>query len=74
MDKQQAQSSAVAEAMAAVHDAMVPITVQGKPLDDHDLRLLIRIKSSCVSDGDLLPLPLPLPLPALHSQLSPVQQ
>ena len=38
--------------MAAVHDAMEPISVQGKPLDDHDLRLLLNTKLSRDSDEE----------------------
>ena len=43
------QSSAVAEYIDLVQDAMVLLTVEGKALDDSDLRLLMRIKTSCES-------------------------
>lgn len=55
MDAQKPQSSAIAEAIAAVQDAMAVLTVEGKAMDDSDLRLLIDIKTSCESSaGDCL--------------------
>lgn len=53
MDTQQPQSSAIAEAIAAVQDAMAALKVEGKALDDSDLRLLMHIRASRDSgEGD----------------------
>lgn len=58
MDAQKPQSSAIAEAIAAVQDAMAVLTVEGKALDDSDLRRLMHIKTSCDSgEGDPLKSP-----------------
>ena len=55
MDTQKPQSSAIAEAIAAVQDAMAVLTVEAKALDDNDLRLLMHIKTSRESsEGECL--------------------
>lgn len=50
MDMHSPQSSAVAEAIGLVQNAMAVLTVEGKALDDSDLRLLMRIKTSSESN------------------------
>lgn len=62
MDTQKPQSSATADAIAAVQDAMAVLTVEGKVLDDSDLRLLMHIKTSQDSgEGDSLATPMHWP-------------
>ncbi|KAL3161579.1 hypothetical protein ABBQ32_010441 [Trebouxia sp. C0010 RCD-2024] len=46
LDTSEPQSSGVAEAIAALQAAMAELTVEGKALDDSDLRLLMQIKAS----------------------------
>lgn len=46
MDTSKPQTSDVAEAIAALREAMEVLTVEGKALDDSDLRLLMQIKTS----------------------------